>query len=238
VGVVTVVVPWRIDPGHEPPEPERVAALEWVARQVARDLPGAVFFLATQQAEPWEFSKAEAIRDAARIIDGEGVVVVHDADVWSPGTVAMVKAVERGLAPWAQPHKRVYRLAQTSTRSVLRGAAPAPTMATVKRPYRGVCGGAIVVLPAGLLSAVPPDPRFRGWGSEDRSWCDALRTLAPPGELRGSAPLFHLWHPPFLNDEGEHRTTVENAALALRYRNACHQPDLMADLMAEAGVLA
>ena len=237
MGVVTVVVPWRIDEGRQPPEPERVAAVEWVARQVAQHLPGAVFFLATQQAEVWEFSKAEVIGTAGRVIDGEGVVVVHDADVWSPGTPAMVKAVERGLAPWAMPHRRVYRLAETSSRSVLRGAAPAPTMATVKRPYRGVCGGAIVVLPARTLLEVPPDPRFRGWGSEDRSWCDALRTLAGP-ELRGSAPLFHLWHPPVLNDEGEHRTTVENAALALRYRNACHQRDLMAALMAEAAVPA
>lgn len=235
---VTVVVPWRVPAGRFPdPQPEREAGLEWLARQVDRDLPGCALHIAQQVAEPWEFSKAECIRDAARVVGGDGVVVVHDADVWSPGLAAAVEAVAAGRAAWAMPHRRVYRLTDASTRAVLGGARPTPMMATVQRPYRGVCGGGLVVVPGWALEAAPPDPRFRGWGGEDRAWCDVLRTLVGP-EVRGSAGLFHLWHPPFLNSDGEHRTTVENAALALRYREACHKPDAMAALLAESAVPA
>jgi hypothetical protein len=111
-------------------------------------------------------------------------------------------------------------------------------MPCAKRPYRGIAGGGIVVLPAATLAAVPPDPRFVGWGAEDPAWRDALRCLVGMEWRRTRAPLFHLWHPPALDEYGDHRASPENGALAARYKAARTDPGAMRELMAETAVPA
>lgn len=223
---VTVLIPWQGS------DPHRTAALGWVAKHlITGPLQGSPLMLSeVPEGEAW--SKARAIGAAAGRIATE-FVVVHDADVWSDGLPEALAAVRRG-APWAMPHARVHRLTPEATDAVLAGAPLAPDLPTVKRPYQGVGGGGVVVLHAEGLRQVLPDVRFTGWGGEDAAWRDALRCLLG-GEWRQTrAPLYHLWHPPALDEYGDHRASPENGSLAARYRAARRDPAAMRALMAEA----
>ena len=180
-----VVVPWRAGCPH------RERALAWV---VARwQETGVQPVLAV--APPGSWCKAHVGGYVADTAPGT-VVVVHDADCWSAGTVAAIDAVARA-GGWAVPHLHVRRLNRQATDLVYAGADPdrfGPERLT-ENPYPGVPGGGIVVAARDVLLDVPFDARFEGWGGEDHSLGYALHTLhgAP---WRGGRPLTHLWHPP------------------------------------------
>ena len=224
---VTVVIPWQSNG-----DPHRARALTWLARRfVERPFGYALTIPTLELHEQW--SKPRAILEGARAAHGD-IVVVHDADVWCEALPEAIEAVRAG-APWAIPHYRVHRLTPESTEVVLAGHEPDEGMPTVKRPYRGVGGGGIVVLPLDTLRAIPPDVRFVDWGGEDGAWRDALRCLAGPEWRESRAPLFHLWHPPALDARGVHEAPEANGLLAARYNSARHRPDVMRALIAEAG---
>lgn len=178
---------------------------------------------------PWV--KAAAVRDAARLSPAQ-TLVVSDADTWSEGIEAAVDAVQGG-APWAMPHRGVYRLTEAGTAAYLRGA-PLEGLPLEQPPYLGTEGGGCVVLSADLLREVPLDPRFEGWGGEDESWGFALRGIAGP-PVRIKTPLAHLWHPP---QERQTRRwgSVRSRKLALRYRRARKDPDALRALLKEAAL--
>lgn len=97
--------------------------------------------------------------------------------------------------------------------------------------YQGFAGGGITVLPVRTYLDVPLDTRFTGWGGEDEAWALALRALVGP-PWRGTAPLWHLWHPP--QDRASRRWgSPEARDLYLRYRRAARHPDRMRALIAE-----
>jgi hypothetical protein len=140
--------------------------------------------------------KAAAVEDALSRATGD-VLVLADADVWCPGVVAAVEAVESGAA-WAVPHTLVHRLTKGATdvmlgREVFGG--PLIEQRVEQRPYVGMVGGGCVVLRMDVYEACPLDPRFVGWGQEDAAWGVALTALYGP-PWRSTEPLFHLWHPP------------------------------------------
>ncbi|RCV53458.1 glycosyltransferase family protein [Marinitenerispora sediminis] len=178
---------------------------------------------------PW--CKARAVAAALPFATGD-LLVIADADCWSPGIDAALEAVRDG-APWAMPHGRVHRLTPDATAQVLAGVAPHPRMPVTQRPYQGWPGGGIVVVRRDVYEQAPLDPRFTGWGGEDESWAHALTTLAGP-PWRGRAPLWHLWHPP--QDRMSRRWgSPEARELAGRYRKAARSPAAMRALVDEAG---
>ncbi len=143
------------------------------------------------------------------------IIVVADADVACDGIQTAVEAVEAGAA-WAVPHSRVHRLTEAATEAVLAGGQLEGD--TVDRPYFGHPGGGLVVLPRTHYEACPIDPRFAGWGHEDDAWAIALTTMH--GEpWRGTAPLWHLWHPP-QERPSRREGSPESKALFRRYRHA------------------
>lgn len=182
---------------------------------------------------PW--CKAAAVADALAQADGD-VVVMADADVICPGVERAVHAVTAG-APWAMPHRGVYRLSQTATALVYAGL-PLPDVGQPRAQlfqhclevHVGAPGGGLVVLPRATLEAVPLDPRFQGWGQEDLAWGHALAVMAGPA-WRGAAPLWHLWHPP-AQRRSRRVGTDDGLALWRRYR-AAGNPAAMAELLAE-----
>jgi len=213
-----VVIPWRAGCPH------RLAALGWVTAR--HEHAGRTVRLGEVCGAGW--CKARAT-DAA--MPTSGIVVIADADVWCDGLDEAIAAVRSG-APWAIPHGNVRRLAQDATGQVLAGTAPSRSMPLAQRAYRGHAGGGIVVTTADVWQDCPLDPRFIGWGHEDDSWAAALKVLA--GEpWRGTADLWHLWHPP---QERRSRTTGrrESVALARRYRTARHDIAAMRSLADEA----
>jgi hypothetical protein len=106
------------------------------------------------------------------------------------------------------------------------------TAATLEeKPYIGYAGGGIAAMPRATYADVPIDPRFEGWGQEDASWALALtRLVGRP--WRGSAPLWHLWHPPQPRRERAIGSDA-NEELWLRYRRA-KPADVMRELVDEA----
>jgi hypothetical protein len=183
---VSVLVPYRPDGGH------RDTAWAWLQRWWASNHPQWQLVTGACSDGPWV--KAHAVGDALSRADGD-VLVVADADVFCEGVGLAVEAAHRG-APWAIPHGKVYRLAESATASVIAGAAPSPALAGLEREsYMGVEGGGIAVLTRDAYQAAPMDPRFVGWNNEDLAWATALRTLVG-APWRGVAPLWHLHHPP------------------------------------------
>ena len=212
---VAVLIPWRGGC------PDRERALRWVSAQ--HEHPVTI-------CEPpdGEWCKAHAVNPAAQASSAD-IIVVADADVWTDGIPAATEAVKQG-APWAIPHRTVHRLTPAATDRLIDGRRD--KLGTVERPYTGVPGGGVVVIPRALLIDVPLDPRFIGWGQEDVSWSAALTTLAGR-PWRGTAPMWHLWHPP--QPRVSRKTgTRDGQRLHLRYHAARHKPDQMRALIEEA----
>jgi hypothetical protein len=219
---VEVVVPWRAGCPH------REAAWRWV--RARWDATGWPVTVAELPDGPWV--KARAVMPAVEASSAE-IVIVADADCWSPAVPEAVEAVRAG-ASWAMPHGRVFRFTPEVTARVLAGDEPerfGPND-TAEQPYWGVAGGGIVAIRRDVALDVPLDPRFEGWGGDDHSWGFALGTLwGYP--WRSEAPVWHLWHP------AQRRMTrmygsERSEALRRRYFAAQHKPGEMRAIVDEA----
>jgi hypothetical protein len=209
-----VLIPWRDGCPH------RERALEFVLRHHGN------VTLATEGGEPW--SKARAVRAALAQSDADAVVVA-DADVWCGGIDKAVMAVACGVATWAVPHRKVFRLSQRGTEELLAGGVG--TRWLVQRPYVGLPGGGVVVAHRDTLLDVPPDPRFEGWGQEDESWGIALEQLCGR-PWRGTADLVHLWHP-YPDRMSRRWGSAANRKLYIRYASARRSSRAMRELVKE-----
>lgn len=184
---VSVVIPYRGDDGGH-----RDRALAWVLRRWEAQHPAWQVAIGYCPPGPWR--KGIAVADALTRCDGD-IVVVADADVWCDGVAAAVDAVATG-APWAIPHNKVRRLTAVATAAVLAGGRPGLGDAVLDEPaYRGLVGGGMVAAPRDVHLDIPMDTRFAGWGQEDEAWAGDLDAVAGPA-WRGTADMWHLWHPP------------------------------------------
>lgn len=229
---VSVVIPWAVADC-----PHRQRALEWVLARYAEVHPGWQVVLGDdpEAATTGLFSRTTAITRGVAAADGD-VLVVIDGDVWCPLDTA-VRVVATAGAPWVVPHGLIHRLNAEATELVLDGFRWSPGSLPLSgdneqdaQPYRGHPGGTALVLGREAWEAAPCDVRFRGWGSEDRAWTLALRTLVGE-EWRGHAHLLHLWHPP---QPRLSRVTGTKANDELRrlYERAARRPEAMAELVA------
>lgn len=220
---VDVIIPHAGDCEH------RRAALEWVIGQWGLLMPA--WGVVVGHGDPDRWCKADAVADALERSTAD-VIVVHDADSWSDGTVL---AVAEGLTrrSWAMPHGPVFRLTEAGTRRVLSGDVDVARAAS-DAPYTGFAGGGIVALRRDVYDRVPLDRRFVGWGYEDESWARALGCLVGP---RWSAhrPLRHLWHPPQAR-RSRGAGSAESWELRERYRRVMRDRVSMSALLAEARI--
>lgn len=186
---VAVIIPWRDGC------PERQKALRWVMAKYLTEFPDWPIVLGSCDPDQ-DFSRAEAIIRGVEACDAD-TLIISDADVWTDPTMALSRVGEHG---WAVPHRDVHRLSPESTDLVLTGAdwerlPLSQDNRRDRRPYKGNETGTLLVIRRDIFDDVPPDRRFRGWGSEDEAWGHALQTLVGPC-WRGTDPLVHLWHPP------------------------------------------
>lgn len=203
--------------------PHRKAALDWTTARYPWPVTIA------PASAPW--SKADAVMPAAEASDAE-IVVVADADCWTPGLSLAVSAVQEG-APWAIPHRGVHRLTEDATARLMSGE-PWENLPLEQRAYLGWEGGGYVVARRETLLDVPLDRRFVGWGCEDEAWALALNCLAGHRH-RGKAPLVHLWHPPQPERDLDRRQgSRANFRLLRRYVAARSDPTAMRALLEEA----
>lgn len=201
-------------------DPARERALEWVVDHCQYPFKVTIGVL--------PFNKARTFMPAVESSSAE-IVVMHDADVWTPGLDQAIEAVKNG-AGFAIPHWTVYRLTDAATDGFIAGA-DWNDLELARPSYVGVAGGGIVVARRDTMLDIPMDPRFESWGQEDESWAMALWCLL--GEpWRGKAPLIHLWHPL----EARHGQRMgTQTGWNLRNRYACVRYDLsgMRDLLLE-----
>lgn len=216
-GSVECIVPLRLTCPH------RERAWRWVRERLP--YPHRV----GAGGEPWV--KALAVMPAVSASSAE-IVCVHDADVWCEGLADAIQAVRDG-APWARPHKGVFRLSEAGTERFMAGHS-CEEVPLEERPYRGVAGGGVIVARRETLLEVVCDPRFVGWGQEDASWAMALDTLAGR-HWRGKSQLVHLYHPPQERMDRKYGS-VASKALWRRYCAANDDPDAMRALIEEADV--
>jgi hypothetical protein len=219
---LTLVIPWDRSRDRHRRDAFRYTAAFWRAA-----LPGVPTVIG-RCPPPWR--KAVAVREAVARACSERVLIV-DADVIVPG-------IERALDldGWVTPHHYFYRLTEEATARVIEGWPPelaARVRSNLARaPYNQFLTGGAVLLPRDLALDVPGDPRFVGWGGQDWSWGQALRTLV--GEpRRAHLVAYHLWHPPQPRRSGD-RGSPENEALRQRYANASRDPKRMRALVDEA----
>ena len=206
------IVPW-LDTGC----PHRRRSLAWLRTRLDATL--------ATGSKPW--CKARAIGPAIEASTSE-ILVIHDADVWTEGLDAAIKAVRDGAA-WAVPHQTVLRLSAGGTRAFMEGQTWRGHYSEL--PHKGQAGGGVLVARRDVLLTCPMDPRFTNWGQEDASWGQALTTLYGQ-PWRGSADLIHLWHPPA---DRLSRTwgSLESKRLRRRYQEARRDPDAMRQLLKE-----
>lgn len=221
---VEVVIPWRYAGCQH-----RWDARRWVRQRFAER--HATWVVAEATGPDGPFSRSAAILEAVGRTSAD-VIVVSDADVWCDELAPAVDAVIRG-APWAVPHGDVCRLDEDTTSAVLdipETRHDHRLLTLAEAPYYGHPFGGVVVLRRDMFDLVP-DPRFVGWGQEDDSAAVALDTLVGP-PWRGTAPLWHLWHPAPERDD----RIVGNAtgwSLHLRYCAASADPVAMRALIEE-----
>lgn len=222
MSAVEVIVPWRAGCEH------RLRALRWVLRRWEAEHPQFDLTVAELADGPWV--KALAVMPAVARSTAD-VVVVADADVWcDPHSVDSAVTATLDGAAWAIPHLMVQRLTEEATAAVLSGASP-DDFPTCENPYVGVASGGMVALRRDVALDVPLDARFCGWGGEDHSWGYALTTLhdSPP---RGTAPLWHLWHPP-AERVSRRIGSLRSERLRRLYHRARYSPDEMRRMIAE-----
>lgn len=200
-------------------DPDREVALAWVTEHCEHP-----YTVATSELP---FNKARTFMPAVEQSEAE-IIVMHDADVWTPGLDEAIHAVSNGAA-WAIPHWFVYRLTKEGTAGYMedrRGGELA-------RPqYVGTAGGGIVVARRDTMLDIPMDSRFTSWGQEDESWAMALWCLTEE-PWRGEAPLIHFWHPLGAR-QGQRMGTQAGWNLRNRYSQVRYDLPGMRDLLTEA----
>lgn len=186
----------------------------------------------TDRSKSW--SKAESIIAGLRAVTTEYVIMSDGDVILSRNELeGHLRTLARGAA-WVVPQARVRRLTQAGTDALYeRSDFGIDTLLAMEAyaPHRAMPGGGLLMARAGTLRAVPPDPRFRGWGQEDEAWARALSTLVGAPH-RGIATLHHLWHPPAAR-VGRSVGSPASKALYARYVAAWRQPAKMRELLAE-----
>lgn len=235
-GRVAVVVPFGRD--HLGPSDEshwRCLAFEWVWRWWRAQFPDVETVIGSPAPNrPW--SKGEAVRsgmDAYHRLHGTpDVWVVADADSYTTPDAVRHAITEAAAQGWAMPHRFVYRQSRDRTDAIYRqGVSASMEPVHLDRPmYRGVkAGGIIAITPDAWEQSGGIDPRFYGWGGEDRAFEIALN-LTVGRRPYGPGPLFHLWHP---HPAPDLRGSPESEALIARYREAATSRSALAALIAE-----
>lgn len=210
---VEVVVPYLAGPG-------RARLLGHILGRYRTHHPDWALTVAPCPAGPW--SKGAAARPALAASEAD-VVVLADADSWTePWLLANAVRAARKQG-WVVPFTTVRRITRGDTDRILAGQTIA--WPDIEAVAPACPGGGIVVARRGTWQAVHgPDPRFTGWGGEDRALGYALDALAgAPTNIPGV--LWHLWHP------GQRTISRATRRRWRAYRAARHDPAAMAALV-------
>jgi predicted glycosyltransferase involved in capsule biosynthesis len=250
---VSLLVPYRDDHEH------RARVWAWLKqywRHHLRDVE-----IVEGHDQHWPFSKAVAINDAASRARGR-VFIILDADAYLNTRFvqhyidSIDAAVKAGKRQWWIPYRKLYRLSRAGTMALLDTdpewdyAIPSPPPDNIlddsplsphdhnSLNYGHQYGALIQIMPReAFFMAGGMNPDFRGWGSEDVSFMNAVDTIYCQHEL-GHNDALHLWHArPGMSWDTRRWVgqpdTVANSRLAQRYTMAKSEAGFMRALADE-----
>lgn len=218
---VSVIVPFHAS------DEWRQSAWEYVSIWWGKHFPD--WELIRCSADPW--TKGGAFHNGVKLAEGN-TFILADADsfILDPDELAeLVSRVDRrGGVPWVMPHRYVHRATKAATERIY--ADGIIDTHDIQYPIYGGCvGGGMTILTRVAWKTVKGvDPRFVGWGGEDRCFGWALSSLLPKGQ-RGNARLIHLWHPV---QGPRQKMSPETLNLINEYRHAKSAPSRMASYIA------
>jgi predicted glycosyltransferase involved in capsule biosynthesis len=153
------------------------------------------------------FSRGASINAGAEEAAAD-TFVICDADLLVPER-QLLQALNLGFEDgMVMPFNEYRYLDKADTRRVQDGADPSMSMLP-KFVMSNSVGGCCVIDSFAFWAVGGFDPRFRGWGGEDRAFHSAIDTMVG-NVIRIDGPAYHLWHPvektrPRLNRELEGR---------------------------------
>lgn len=227
--LISVLLPYR------PVDRQRALLYDWTKLHWRRIHVGCDIQVVTGQGPddgPWR--KALAYAEALERSKGD-IVVFADADCYFPRAPEAIAMLVRGEAEWVRAADEVRRLTDRGTQMVLKGMEPedAELAYGLDEPaYTHDAAGAGTILWRADAERVPLDPRFEGWGHEDRAWADALTTLVGHGAFCPQSICYHLWHEPQAR-QSRTRGSDESWRLWRRYQRARGDAEAMSALLDE-----
>lgn len=139
-----------------------------------------------------QFSRGASINEGIESTNAD-TLVICDADLIVPER-QLQQALALGYTDgMVLPFGEYRYLNKTHTTLVQRGAEPTLAMLP-KFTVTNSVGGCCVIDTFAFYAAGRFDPRFRGWGGEDKAFHAAVDTLVG-NVLRIDGPAYHLWHP-------------------------------------------
>ena len=218
---VTVVIPWR-------PQSSRIDAFAQVRAWYERWLPDVA--VRTIDSGDEAFNAARCRNLAVASAGDDDVVVLNDADTL-PEREPLLRAIDAAAAGLAV-HLPYTEYRWLGARGSAQLAAGTPVSECEFELVRGACSGLNVTTPRAWFAHGGQDERFQGWGFEDTAWNIAHTTmLGPP--VRWAGRVYALHHAPAARHGSDYDA---NARLMARYDDASGHRDLMAQLIAGAGL--
>ncbi len=180
---VVTLIPWR-------PAGDKQHIFNWDVTLPRLEALGYPVFTGQPYGEEW--SRAEAVNDAAAGAGAWDVALVGDADtIPDPGAVRRAIGWVRDTQGGVRPHLDRWDLDAVGALRIAQGADPA-SLVRDKR-CKPEPGGGLMVLHRRAFDAVGGyDETFRGWGYEDTAMNLALIRRGLFDRLPGEA--WHMWH--------------------------------------------
>jgi hypothetical protein len=235
-GQLSVLVAFR----DQSPDGHRTRLWDVIRGLLRQQMPGAEVLVGTDDHVP--FCKTIAINRAAAQASGN-VFYILDADSWVPAWQVREAHAWVDSVAWAKPWSMKYKLGPEATATVLRGGWDGTFRDEWRREleHRGgyIPAPPLVVSRAAFEAVGGMDERFKGWGSEDVAFSQALSALfGRPKIIRGNC--VHLHHPRIGRSgrdlwEGQ-EGYAHIAPLAAEYRRASHSAAAMRELIQARGV--
>lgn len=148
------------------------------------------------------FNKSWGFNIAARLARNP-ILIVGDADVIAPHTLAdAVERCRQGAAA-VKPYREIVDLTTEETQRVRSGEwtfSPArprdsPRSREGHKEFIVFAGGLFVIRRDAYHGIGGFDERFLGWGGEDDAMSARIRRMKVPTEEIDGEPALHLWHP-------------------------------------------
>jgi N-terminal domain of galactosyltransferase len=187
---VSILFPFKSDSGY------RDTIFNWVRKYYGYYFPHIEQCIGKSRSK--DFSRAQAINDAARSATGE-IFIIHDGDI-----ICSPKSIKDSLQlvrkkHWVIPYSKVFDLTKKSTELIITNHPVWPKKGNYHYTERLngkflTVGGVNVISRDSFNKVKGFDERFIGWGGEDDAFAFTADRICGV-HSRLDTELLHLWHP-------------------------------------------